>query len=444
MKKQIIYKRAFVTILLVLSVIFITLLGRKNSSGDSPQFAEADKGRFDITVSSTGELVAENSIELKGPSLPSGRTRHGHGRRIRGTSVKILDLVPEGTMVNKGDYVAQLDRTSYENVLKDETERMKTIRTSLEMKILDTAVVLTDLRNEIRNQVFTVENARITLAQSRYEPPSTIRQAEITLDKETRSLKQKRRIYDLILLQKKKEINNIRLDLTGQERLVADLRDYIAAFTIISPSSGMVIYKRNRNGTKRQTGSNVTPWDMVVATLPDLSSMLSRTYVSELEINKVKTGQKVSIKVDAFPDKIFSGKVISLAKIGEQLPNSDTKMFEVLGRLDITDPGLRPSMTTSNKIIISSFDNVVYVPLDCVHTDAEGFSYVYTKDRTRQIVLLGESNDKNIVVKEGLDPDTKVYLSTPENSWKFKIAGEDLIQGSDHSPEKEIFRNTPE
>ena len=158
MKRHILYKRAFVSVLLILSVIFITLIGRRNSSGDtSPKFAEAEKGRFEITVSSTGELVAENSIELKGPSLPSSGTRHRHGRRIRGTSVKILDLVPEGTMVKKGDYVAQLDRTNYENVLKDEQENLKTIRTSLEMKILDTAVVLTDLRNEIRNQVFAVE-----------------------------------------------------------------------------------------------------------------------------------------------------------------------------------------------------------------------------------------------------------------------------------------------
>ena len=223
-----------------------------------------------------------------------------------------------------------------------------------------------------------------------------------------------------------------------------DLQEYIAGFTIISPSNGMVVYKRNRNGTKRQIGSSVTPWDMVVATLPDLSSLLSKTYVSELDINKVREGQKVSIRVDAFPDKVFTAKVISMATIGEQLPNSDTKMFEVMSRLDVADPGLRPSMTTSNKIIVSAYNNVVYLPLDCVHTDADGFSYVYTKGGTRQVVLLGEANDRNIVVRDGLAPDTKVYLSTPENSWKFKIAGEDLIEGSDHSPEKEIFKNTSE
>ncbi len=53
------------------------------------------------------------------------------------------------------------------------------MRRDLEMKRLDTAVVLTDLRNDIRNQVFTVEEAELTLAQSKYEPPTVIRQAEI-------------------------------------------------------------------------------------------------------------------------------------------------------------------------------------------------------------------------------------------------------------------------
>ena len=58
------------------------------------------------------------------------------------------------------------------------------------MKILDTAVTLTDLRDEIKNQIYVVEEARITLAESRYEPPATIRQAEINLNKAERGLEQ--------------------------------------------------------------------------------------------------------------------------------------------------------------------------------------------------------------------------------------------------------------
>jgi hypothetical protein len=60
-----------------------------------------------------------------------------------------------------------------------------------------------------------------------------------------------------------------------------------------------------------------------------------------------------------FPDKSFTGQVISVANIGEQLPNTDAKVFEVVVKLDNTDPILRPSMTTGNQIITKAFTDVV-------------------------------------------------------------------------------------
>ncbi|MCK7532908.1 MAG: HlyD family efflux transporter periplasmic adaptor subunit [Marinilabiliales bacterium] len=81
----------------------------------------------------------------------------------------------------------------------------------------------------------------------------------------------------------------------------------------------MVIYKREWNGAKRKVGSEISPWDPVVATLPDLSSMISKTYVNEIDVSKVKAGQRVRLTVDAFPEKSYTGAVISVANIGEQL-----------------------------------------------------------------------------------------------------------------------------
>ena len=75
--------------------------------------------------------------------------------------------------------------------------------------------------------------------------------------------------------------------------LVNNLQEFLAQFTIKAPSPGMVIYKKEFNGAKRKTGSTVNPFDRIIATLPDLSTMISKMYVSEIEVNKVKNGQKV-------------------------------------------------------------------------------------------------------------------------------------------------------
>ncbi|MCK7474995.1 MAG: HlyD family secretion protein [Rhodopseudomonas palustris] len=70
----------------------------------------------------------------------------------------------------------------------------------------------------------------------------------------------------------------------------------LAGFTIKAPSPGMVVYKRDRRGNKIKTGSSVNPNDRVVATLPDLSSLLSKIYISEIEIRKVKPGLEAEIR----------------------------------------------------------------------------------------------------------------------------------------------------
>jgi hypothetical protein len=88
---------------------------------------------------------------------------------------------------------------------------------------------------------------------------------------------------------------------------------------------------------------------------------------------------------------------------------------------------LRPSMTTSNKVITKTFNDVVYVPSESVQAGADSIPYVYTKDGTRQVVVLGESDDKDIIIEKGLNPGTNVWLITPQNTDKFTIAGRDLI-----------------
>lgn len=402
-------------------------------------FAEAQKGIFEISVTNSGELIAENSIEIMGPELGVSNNQGGGGRGgapqghdrgmdMRMMDFKILDIVPEGTMVKKGDYIAQLDRTSYDNTLKDEIENLKTLRANLEMRVLDTTVTLTNLRDEIKNQNYRVEEAAITLEQSKFEPPATIRQAEISLNKAERALEQLYKSYDLRVAQAKRQIDWQRIQMNRKERLIEDLEEFLSQFTIRAPADGMITYRKDRrSGAKIKAGSSINAFDNIVATLPDLSSMISKMYVSEIDINKVRNDQKVEITIDAFPDKIFTGTVTSVANIGEQLPNSDAKMFEVIIRVNGFDPDLRPAMTTWNKIIIKTIADAVYIPLECVRTGADSIPYVYKKNHTKQIVRLGDFNDKNIVVEEGLEMGTQIYIAMPEDADKFRLVGANLI-----------------
>jgi hypothetical protein len=408
-------------IIVVVAIIILIVISKATSKKDVANlYAESKQGQFDIVVTTTGELQAKNSTDIAGPEFTQSRN-------IRAMDIKITDMVPEGTEVKTGDYVATLDRTQFDNSLKDELERLTTYETNLEMKILDTAVTLSNLRDNIKNLRFSVEEAAITLQQSKYEPPTTIRQAEISLDKANRSLDQSIRGYSLRVEQAKSDMRTAKTNLSEQRVRVSDLQTVLSKFLVKAPSSGMIIYKRDRMGAKRKIGSSISPWDNVVATLPDMSSMMSKTYVNEIDVSKVKTGQHVEIVVDAFPEKSYTGTVTSVANIGEQLPNADAKVFEVLVEVDGSDPILRPSMTTGNKVITKTIKNVTYIPLESVQAGTDSIPYVYLKNGTRQVVVLGESNENNVVIEQGLKPGVQLYLSTPEKAEDFKLTGEELI-----------------
>lgn len=407
-------------VIVLVSLIALGLFVRVTNKNKENDFAKVERGFFEIAVNATGELVAENSVDIRGPNLVGNR-------QFRPAPIRIIDMVPEGTVVKKGDFVAELDKSSFVNSLKDEQDELRVAQTNYESKVLDSAVVLSQLRDDIRNQGFVSAEAKIALEQSKYEPPATQRQAEISLDKANRAYEQMQKQYSLKKAQVRAELVNLRSKVNLQQRVVDDLSGVLAAFTVKAPADGMVIYKKDRLGQRIKAGTTINPWDMVVATLPDMSSMLSKVYISEIEINKIKPGLPVNISIDAFPDKNFKGTVSNIANIGEQLPNSDTKVFEVLARIDDYDPALRPSMTTSNKVIIQTYDDVIYVPSESVHAGVDSVPFVYTKDGKKQIVVLGESNDKSIIVEKGLDSGTPVWLSVPENPDKFVLAGRELI-----------------
>jgi len=415
-------KTLVITLIVVLTtIIALTVFNKITSKKENAsQFTEVSSGKFEITINTTGELVAENSIDIKGPEFSQGRDIHS-------TNIKITDLVAEGTEVQKGDFVATLDKSELDNSLKDARERLTSLQTNLDMALLDTAMTMNNVRDQISNQRHIVDEAALTFHNSKYESPQIQRQAEINYDQAKRVLEQLKRTYLLRDAQTKANIKTQRWWTSRIQRRVNDYEEVLANFTIYAPSSGMIIYKKNRFGTKRKAGSNIDAFDRVVATLPDLTSMLSKAFVSEIEINKVKIGQKVVVTIDAFPAKTYSGTVLTIANIGEKLPNTDSKVFEVMIKIEGTDMNLRPAMTTNNRIMIESFANVTFIPNECVHTGTDTIPFVYTKNGYRQVIIMGKANDKEIIIEKGLKPGMKIYVTEPSDGSRFRLAGKELI-----------------
>ena len=197
----------------------------------------------------------------------------------------------------------------------------------------------------------------------------------------------------------------------------------MAGFTIKAPAPGMVIYAKEWNGKKRTTGSQVTAWDPSVATLPDLTQMESVTYVNEIDVRKTAVGQPVAITLDADPSKRLTGKVTSVANVGEQRPNADAKVFEVKVRVEQSDSTLRPGMTTGNAIETLKVAEALFVPIEALGSEG-GVSFVYKQAGGRvvkQEVVPGAMNDDEVIIARGLGVDDRVLLSPPANHTRLAL-----------------------
>jgi hypothetical protein len=396
----------------VLAIIAYFIFSRNDKSQQIT--VKVKKGTFPIEVTTTGELFAKSSEKIRGPqSLP----------QMQIYSVKILKLVQEGTKVDSGDFVAALDQSEMTSKMKEiETNRDKAL-TQLTQRQLDSSLNLRHLRDEQINLKYDLEQKKTIKDQSIYEPPATRRQADIELEKGQRAVEQAEKSYTL---QYRKEVANLddaNSTYSQAQRKLDQMQDKIKQFNIFAPKKGMVIYTRNWNG-RQQEGSTVDTWgDFTVAELPDLSKMVSRTYVNEIDISKVKVGQEVKIGIDAFPDKKFTGKVTQVANVGEQLPNSNAKVFEVNILINEFDSILRPSMTSKNTVITSLIPNVMFAPIESVVSN-DSATYVFIKDGghiTKQQVITGESNDNEIILKAGVKENDELLLLPPENADKIKL-----------------------
>jgi len=413
-------KKYYIIIATVLVVIIAYAVFRPKGESLKLLTVKVEKGEFEILVTTTGELQAKSSVDIMGPS----ELRNSRSIRIR--NIKIQDLVPEGTVVDSGEYVGELDRSEVGTSLKDLEDELETMESQYLKTKLDTTMQMRELRDQLVNLRFTMEEKQIVLDQSKFEPPATIRQATIDLEKSQRSFDQANDNYSLKDQQAQANMREASINLDKARRKVEELKNVISKFIIYAPQSGMVIYKKEWSGQKRKVGSMINPWDLTVATLPDLSTMNSKTYVNEIDISKVKAGQEVRMGIDAFPEREYTGQVIEVANIGEQLQNTDAKVFEVIISVDQSDSIMRPAMTTSNQIITNIYDDVLFLPLEAIHNE-DSLSFVYTKSNRKQIIVPGEVNENYIIIEQGLNEGDDVYLSVPENAEKYKLSGEELI-----------------
>jgi Barrel-sandwich domain of CusB or HlyD membrane-fusion len=361
------------------------------------------RANFAVSVTTTGELRASKFVQVVGPSSQEAQVYQ----------TKITWLAAEGTTVKEG--VAELDRAPAETRRQAVLLELQKADGEFTNAVLDSALALAQAREDVRTAEYALEEKRLARAEAEFEAPTLKRQAQIDFEKAGRALDQSKVSLDTKTKQAIAKLSIAAANLERSKHNLQAVEDAIGEFTVRAPSEGMVIYLREYGGRKKGVGSTYYVFDPVVATLPDLTQMQSLTYVNEVDVHRIAVGQPVEISLDAEPSRRLSGRVMSVANVGEQHPNEDAKVFEVVIDIANADTTLRPSMTTANTIQTRLVPNVLTIPLRAITSDA-GFSYVYKETGNgviRQMIETGAIGSTDAVITRGLADTDHVLLDPP-------------------------------
>tara|TARA_R110000796_G_scaffold67449_2_gene154629 strand:- start:55950 stop:57191 length:1242 start_codon:yes stop_codon:yes gene_type:complete len=403
MKKRLL----FIGIPILLLILGYTLF-KPNSEENSPIKTEVIKGEFLSEVIISGEAQSTSLKNIDGPD---------NLRKFRLNNIKIQDLIPEGTLVKEGDYVGRLDPSSVNEQIIDARLNLESAESQFTQEQLDTTLTLKQERTAIKDILFNIEEDKLELKQSIYESPVTIKQLEIKIERAERDLKEKKEDYSIKKRKAVAKMVQVGNEVSKIRSQVEDLIALQSSFTIHSDANGMITYAKNWDGSKKKVGSDISPWDLTIATLPDLTKMESKTYSNEVDIRKIKKDQYVSVGFDAFPDITMKGVVTSVANVGENKRGSDIKLFQVSIKLNESNANIRPGMTTSNRILIQKEEEVLMIPLEAVFSK-DSISYVFIDSGfsiDKKQIELGESNEDVVIVKKGLKEKDIVYLTKPKD-----------------------------
>ena len=384
-------------------VVILLVLFYSTGGSELVPTVEAKKGDFIVSVKSSGEIRAANSFTLTTPRLTWGQ-------------MQINYLVPEGTTVKNGDVIIRFATSTIDKTIQDKESELSILRSELAKFHADKVVRISELEGNLKNTELTYEQAKLQVEKMKFEAEVQRKETEINLEKNRIAFEQaKRKIKSQKLAENSEEQKQL-LKIKQTDNDLNRAKQEKEQYTMKATMDGLVVYETNWS-TGRKISVGDSPWPgMSLVSLPDLSKMQSVCQINEVDISKVKTEQMARVKLDAFPDREFAGKVKSVGTIGQQNDRSSTiKTFEVVIDVEGTDPILKPGMTTSNEVVMATLADTVFVPLEAVfERDGKTIVYKMSGSSPRPLeVATGTKNSNYIVVINGLQAGDKVALRDP-------------------------------
>lgn len=416
-------KKKFLSLPLVIKIIvLIVIIGSSgyfiyskvnNKSKVTYKTTTVTKGTLVTSISATGTITSSNKT-----SITTGATG-----TIKNVYVKNGDTVKKGqkiadiTLDDDGTYNQTIAWANYSTMLQNEKKAI-TDQTSADLQMWQDRQSVLDAEKEYNDMIAGAWNQK-TKAEYTYNEKAIVTK---TLDEAKKKFTADETIY-----------NNYTAMIAKAKQQTANAYDSYkkVSSVIYAPANGTisnlsiatgVIISNNSDSITVSTGTNsnensssVTSHSIGSITNPD-GQYQATLSLTESDIVKIKSGQKVIITMDAFSDTTFTGEVLSVDVAGSS--TSGVTSYSVVVLLDDTDKEIYTNMSVTATIIIDSQSDVLLIPSTAIDTTSNSTTTVRTYNNntvSTVVITIGSSNDNQTIITSGLNEGDIIISSSVSN-----------------------------
>jgi len=365
-------------------------------------------GNLEHTIRLGGQTSARNFANITAPIM--------RGPEMRGDMV-LIKLAPSGSLVKKGDLVAQIDAQSIQDHIDDLNDTIEAAQADVNKRKAEQAIEWENLQQTLRVAKSEYDKAKLDAHGGEVKTDIERQLLQLSLEEAEAAYKQQQ--ADLKFKKASHEADLKILQLTAERhvrhrgRHLVDLK----RFTMTAPMSGLVVMSpmfRSGEMSQFQLGDRVFPGQGFMK-IVDTKSMQVEAAMNQSESSELRLGQQARISLDAFPGMMLKGHVYSLGAlaVGGWRQNYFIRTIPVRLAIDDYDPKLIPDLSAAADVVIDRTDNKPIVPLAAIHTE-KGSKFAYVKKGEtfeKRAVELGLSNDTHAVVASGLQSGDEVRLN---------------------------------
>jgi multidrug efflux pump subunit AcrA (membrane-fusion protein) len=337
----------------------------------------------------------------------------------------IVKLAAAGSMVKKGDMVAQFDPQWEIDHTDDARANLLQLRAGMDKRKAELAIDNEVFEQQLRAARADQDKARLDLKTAEVRSLIDAEKLKLAVQETEARYQQLLKSVKLRATSQEAEVRELDMRYRREETHIDRHLRNIERASVKAPIDGLVVMQtvnRREQGqiSQVQEGDQVAPGTYFMQ-IVDLSSMVMSGTVNQADSHLLGLGQKAVIRLEAYPDLELPGRVISIGAMasagsggrgGRGGRETYVRQVPIKLALEGTDPRVIPDLSASADIHLKVDPNVLQVPRSTV-VEQDGKKYVRVKESDQfqnREVQLGDYNHTHYVVTAGLSEGAEVAL----------------------------------